>query len=182
MESKKGKGRSKIELKLIESKQARDVTFSKRKETLFKKAAEFSTLTGADVGVMLFSPSGKPYSYGSTSIEKITDRFFEWKLNNSQVVDQADWGKSNVFQAFDNLREEMQIMNEKEKSRKVRYKILHPDSEIPPDENWLEQMLALKLRLEKIKKVVRSNILAERSKFDLNVVPEPDEGESSKTH
>ncbi|KAH0635580.1 hypothetical protein KY289_035495 [Solanum tuberosum] len=68
MDKKTGKGRQKIEMKLIESKEAHAVTFSKRKKGLFKKADEYSTLTGEDVGVLLFSPSGKPYSYGSTSI------------------------------------------------------------------------------------------------------------------
>ncbi|KAG5621322.1 hypothetical protein H5410_006540 [Solanum commersonii] len=107
MERKKGKGRQKIEMKFVESKEARNVTFSKRKLSLFKKINEFSALTEANVVVLLFSPSGKPYSYGNTSIEKITDKFFKWKLNNSHVVDQADGDKSNVFQAFDDLAEEL---------------------------------------------------------------------------
>ncbi|CAN4090582.1 unnamed protein product [Withania somnifera] len=152
MEGKKGKGKQKIEMKLVESKDARYVTFSKRKLSLFRKADELSTMMGADVGVLLLSPTGKPYSYSSTSIEKITERFLEWKLNNSQVVGQTDGEKSNVFQAFDNLYEEIQIMNEKEKSRKIRYKILYPNLKIPPDKYRLEQLVALKLRLDKIKK------------------------------
>ncbi|XP_055803489.1 agamous-like MADS-box protein AGL29 [Solanum dulcamara] len=163
-------------MKLVESKDARYVTFSKRKLSLFKKAHEFSTLTGADVGVLLLSPSGKPYSYGSTSIETITDKFLAWKLNNSQDVDQANRGKSNVFQAFDDLCEELKFLNENKKSQKMSRKILHPDSEISPDKQRLEQLVALKLRLEEIKKEAKGY------KFDLNVDPEPNEGESSETH
>ncbi|KAG5621321.1 hypothetical protein H5410_006539 [Solanum commersonii] len=34
----------------------------------------------------------------------------------------------------------------------MRYKILYPDSEIPPDKQRLEQLVALKLRLDKMKK------------------------------
>ncbi|XP_055822135.1 agamous-like MADS-box protein AGL29 [Solanum dulcamara] len=175
------KGRQKIEMKLVESKDARYVTFSKRKLSLFKKANEFSTLTGADVGILLISPSGKPYSYGSTSIEKITDKFLEWKLENPHVVDQADGGKTNVFRVFDDLREELQIMNEKEKSRKIRNKILHPNLETSPDKHRLEKLVELKLRLENIKMEAKNNILAEPFKFDMNVVPNQDEGESSGT-
>uniref|UniRef100_M1AZT9 Mads box protein n=1 Tax=Solanum tuberosum TaxID=4113 RepID=M1AZT9_SOLTU len=182
MERKKGKGRQKIELKFVESKEARYVTFSKRKLSLFKKINEFSALTEANVVVLLFSPSGKPYSYGNTSIEKITDKCFKWKLNNSHVVDQAEGDKSNIFQAFDDLAEELKILNEIEKNRKMRYKILYPDSEIPPDKQRLEQLVALKLRLDKMKKEAKSNVLAEQFKFDLNVVVEPNEGESSGTH
>ncbi|XP_055812070.1 agamous-like MADS-box protein AGL29 [Solanum dulcamara] len=70
MDKRTRKGRQKIEMKLIESKETRTLTFLKTKKGLFKKADEYSTLTGADVGVLLFSPSGRPYSYGSTNIHK----------------------------------------------------------------------------------------------------------------
>ncbi|KAK4350002.1 hypothetical protein RND71_029315 [Anisodus tanguticus] len=116
MESKRGKGRQTIEMKLIESKDARTVSFSKRKKSLFKKANELSTLTGADVGVLLISPSGKPYSYGSTSIENIIDKFLEMKLADRQR-DYADLGKSYVFEAFEDLSKQLQTVEEKEKDR-----------------------------------------------------------------
>ncbi|KAM3378945.1 agamous-like MADS-box protein AGL29 [Capsicum galapagoense] len=181
MERKTSRGRQKIEMKLVESKDARYVTFSKRKLSLFRKANELSTFTGADVGILLISPSGNPYSYSSTSVEKITDKFLEWKLKNPQVVDQAGREKANVFQAFDDLREELQIMNEKEKSRKMRYKILHPDSEIPVDKHRLDQLIELKLKLDAIK-AAKNKILPEQFKLDLNVIPNLDEGECSGNH
>ncbi|XP_060195597.1 agamous-like MADS-box protein AGL29 [Lycium barbarum] len=130
MERKVRKGRQKIELKLVESKEARYVTFSKRKQSLFRQANELSTLTGKDVGVLLVSPSGKPYSYGSTSIANIIDKFLVWKINNPQVVDQPDVGKSYVFQAFNDLCNESQVLNEEEESRKRRYRVLYPGSEL----------------------------------------------------
>ncbi|KAK4360635.1 hypothetical protein RND71_019587 [Anisodus tanguticus] len=177
---KASRGKQKIEMKLVESKAARYVTFSKRKLSLFKKVDELSTLTGADVGVLFFSPSGKPYSHSSTSIEKLIDKFLEWKLNNPR--DQAGVGKLHVFQAFDDLCKESQIADEEEENRKRRYRILYPDSEIPPNKHRLKQLVSLKLRSDEIKKEVKSNILTELSKFDLNVVPKLDEGESSGTH
>ncbi|XP_059294946.1 agamous-like MADS-box protein AGL29 [Lycium ferocissimum] len=177
MERKVSRGRQKIEMKLVECKESRYVTFSKRKQSLFMKADKLSTLMGADVGVLLFSPSGKTYSYGSTSIENIINRFLEWRLDNPHVVDQPDVGK-----AFDDLYEEFQVVNEKKESRKRRYEILYHGSEIPSDKHRLEQLVALKLRLDKIKKDAKNNILAERAKLDLNVVPDLYEGESSGTH
>ncbi|MCD7458215.1 hypothetical protein HAX54_037558 [Datura stramonium] len=177
MEKRIMKGRKKIEMKLIESENARTVSFSKRKKNLFKKADEFSTLTGADVGVILFSPSGKPYSYGSTSIEKITDKFLELKLDDSQR-DQADVGKSNVFEAYDDLCKELDALNKKEKERIQRYEVMHPGSEVPPDKHRLEQLMSIKLRLDKVEKEAKSGGQAKLFEFDLNVVPEPDEEES----
>lgn len=177
MERKVSRGRQKIEMKLVESKDARYVTFSKRKVSLFNKATEFSCLTGAEVGIFLISPSGRPYSHASTTIESITHKFLQWKMENPNV---ANVEKSNVFKTFDDLYEEVQIMNEKENNRKWRHKILYPGSEAPPpDKQRLEQLVAQKLRLEKIKEEAKNYSLAEKFEFDLNVVPGQ---ESSGTH
>ncbi|XP_015168304.1 agamous-like MADS-box protein AGL61 [Solanum tuberosum] len=51
------------------------VTFSKRRDGVFKKATELSTLCGADVVVVVFSLSKKPYSCGHPSVESIMNRF-----------------------------------------------------------------------------------------------------------
>ncbi|KAH0737290.1 hypothetical protein KY290_035995 [Solanum tuberosum] len=111
-------------MKLIESKEAHNVTFSKRKKGLFKKEDKYSTLTGADVG--LFSPSGKPYSYGSTSIDEITDKSFDLKLDDRQGEgDHADVGKSNVFEAFEELRKEIQALDKKQKEHPQSGILLH---------------------------------------------------------
>ncbi|WMV19662.1 hypothetical protein MTR67_013047 [Solanum verrucosum] len=69
MENETKKSKQKIEMKFIESERARTASFSERKIFLFQDATKFATQIGADVGVMLFSPTGKPYSYGSTNIE-----------------------------------------------------------------------------------------------------------------
>lgn len=59
---------------------------------MFKKAGELSTLTEADVAVLLISPSGKPYSYGSTSIKEVFHKYRELKSADHQR-DHADVGK-----------------------------------------------------------------------------------------
>ncbi|XP_020591382.1 MADS-box transcription factor 23-like [Phalaenopsis equestris] len=56
-----GKGRKKLENKLIESASARMVCFSKRRKGLFKKAEELSVLCGTKVAVLAFSQAGKLY-------------------------------------------------------------------------------------------------------------------------
>ena len=53
---------------------------------------------------MLFSPSGKPCSYGSTSIEEIINKFLEVKLEDRQR-DYAE-GKSNGFKALKDFHKE----------------------------------------------------------------------------
>ncbi|KAK3140395.1 hypothetical protein QOZ80_5AG0400310 [Eleusine coracana subsp. coracana] len=68
-------GRQKIEIRRIESDEARQVCFSKRRAGLFKKASELSTLCGADVAAVVFSPAGKAFSFGHPSVESILERF-----------------------------------------------------------------------------------------------------------
>uniref|UniRef100_A0A803NCD0 Uncharacterized protein n=1 Tax=Chenopodium quinoa TaxID=63459 RepID=A0A803NCD0_CHEQI len=58
--------REKIQIKKIDNTTARQVTFSKRRRGLFKKAEELSILCDADVALILFSATGKLFEYSST--------------------------------------------------------------------------------------------------------------------
>ncbi|XP_074555620.1 agamous-like MADS-box protein AGL29 [Curcuma longa] len=69
------KGRRKIEMKKIQSEDARHVCFSKRKAGIFAKASDISTLCGVDVGIVMYSPVGNPYSFGSPTVDQVVDRF-----------------------------------------------------------------------------------------------------------
>ncbi|KAL5775755.1 hypothetical protein ACOSP7_013312 [Xanthoceras sorbifolium] len=73
--SKKTRGKQKISIKRIENEDDKMITFSKRRSGIYKKASELVTLTGAEVGVMMFSPSGKLYSFGHPSIEVVSNHF-----------------------------------------------------------------------------------------------------------
>uniref|UniRef100_A0A7N0URQ7 MADS-box domain-containing protein n=1 Tax=Kalanchoe fedtschenkoi TaxID=63787 RepID=A0A7N0URQ7_KALFE len=67
-------GRGKVELKRIEDKSSRQVTFSKRKSGLMKKANELSVLCDVDVAVFIFSSKGKMYEYSSgSSLKRILE-------------------------------------------------------------------------------------------------------------
>ncbi|XP_051116358.1 MADS-box protein EJ2-like isoform X2 [Andrographis paniculata] len=69
-------GRRKLEIKRIEDKSARQVTFSKRRNGLLKKARELSVLCDVDVGVIIFSSRGKLYHYCSTnSLTEIVQQY-----------------------------------------------------------------------------------------------------------
>ena len=74
---KKTKGRQKIEMKKIENEDDRLITFLKRRSGIYKKASELVTLCGAEVGVVIFSPAGKPFSFGHPSVESVANRFLK---------------------------------------------------------------------------------------------------------
>ncbi|XVF86977.1 hypothetical protein PTKIN_Ptkin18bG0083700 [Pterospermum kingtungense] len=67
------RGRQRIEIKKLEDRSKRFVTFSKRKKGLFKKAKEVSKLCGAEVGVLTLSKSGKLFT--SDDVDGVVDRF-----------------------------------------------------------------------------------------------------------
>ncbi|RVW98984.1 MADS-box protein JOINTLESS [Vitis vinifera] len=57
----------KIQIKKIDNTAARQVTFSKRRRGLFKKAQELSTLCDAEIALIVFSAAGKLFEYSSSS-------------------------------------------------------------------------------------------------------------------
>ncbi|KAG9457956.1 hypothetical protein H6P81_002464 [Aristolochia fimbriata] len=63
-----GAGKGKIERAFMEEKTRREVTFSKRRQGLFKRAGELSLLTGARVAILVLSPAGKQYAFGDLSL------------------------------------------------------------------------------------------------------------------
>ena len=59
-------GRGKIEIKKIENANSRQVTFSKRRNGLLKKAYELGDLCDAEVAVIIFSNTGKLFEFASS--------------------------------------------------------------------------------------------------------------------
>lgn len=70
-----GTGRRKIDIKKIEKKQSRLVTFSKRRHGLFSKAAQLCSSSGANIAVVVFSPHDRPYAFGHPSTDAVIERF-----------------------------------------------------------------------------------------------------------
>jgi hypothetical protein len=59
-------GRGKIVIERIENTTNRQVTFSKRRTGLFKKAKELAILCDAEVGLIVFSSTGRLYDFTNT--------------------------------------------------------------------------------------------------------------------
>ncbi|KAL5562658.1 hypothetical protein UlMin_032405 [Ulmus minor] len=74
--------RQKIEIKKIDNITARQVTFSKRRRGLFKKAYELSILCDAQIALIVFSATGKLLDYCSSSMQEVIER------HNSQLQNQ----------------------------------------------------------------------------------------------
>ncbi|CAN1273528.1 Agamous-like MADS-box protein AGL31 [Linum perenne] len=84
-------GRGKVEMRPIEDKSTRQVTFSKRKRGLLKKAQELSVLCGVEVAVVIFSGGGKLYEFsGGESLEKVIQRYQAHKEADAAVKENTD--------------------------------------------------------------------------------------------
>ncbi|XP_031282840.1 MADS-box protein SVP-like [Pistacia vera] len=80
--------REKIKIKKIDNVTARQVTFSKRRRGLFKKAEELSVLCDAEVALIIFSATGKLFEYCSASSMKDTISRHNLHSNNIGNLDQ----------------------------------------------------------------------------------------------
>ncbi|KAH6773197.1 AGAMOUS-like 21 [Perilla frutescens var. hirtella] len=72
-------GRGKIVIRRIDNSTSRQVTFSKRRSGLLKKAKELSILCDAEVGLIVFSSTGKLYDFASTSMQSAIERYNKMK-------------------------------------------------------------------------------------------------------
>ncbi|KAG6783109.1 hypothetical protein POTOM_012544 [Populus tomentosa] len=87
-------GRKKEELKRIEKKICRQITFSKRRNGVIEKARDLSVLCDVQVALLVFSSSGKLYEFSSAgSLAKILKRhrsYFEEKTALSDGANDAE--------------------------------------------------------------------------------------------
>ncbi|CAA7036540.1 unnamed protein product [Microthlaspi erraticum] len=154
------------------------VTFSKRRSGLFKKASELCTLCGAEVVVIVFSPGRKVFSFGHPNVDLVIDRFLNIKShhpnqhNNLQVNDAR---QNALVQDLNNHLTQVIDQLEAEKKRNEGLKQKRRDSkraenwwEEPIEEFDLTQLTEFKCGLENLRKTVTT----EASKYlQANQIP-----------
>ncbi|CAL1389577.1 unnamed protein product [Linum trigynum] len=80
-------GRGRVQLRRIENKINRQVTFSKRRSGLLKKAHEISVLCDAEVALIVFSTKGKLFEYSTDScMERILERYERYSYAERQLL------------------------------------------------------------------------------------------------
>uniref|UniRef100_A0A0D9X6F1 MADS-box domain-containing protein n=1 Tax=Leersia perrieri TaxID=77586 RepID=A0A0D9X6F1_9ORYZ len=114
--------RGKVKIKPILDARARDVCFSKRRQVVMKKANELSILCGVDVAVVVYSPAGKPYSFGSPSSQAITHRLLGMAPSNPTMGDGSNGsgGETNILHElnlkYQQIQQENEVENKKNKT------------------------------------------------------------------
>ncbi|KAF8377417.1 hypothetical protein HHK36_030794 [Tetracentron sinense] len=91
-------GRGKIVIRRIDNSTSRQVTFSKRRNGLLKKAKELAILCDAEVGVIIYSSTGKLYDFASTKSDKIPLHLSSLSLFYFSIFIQVQ--KICIFEAY----------------------------------------------------------------------------------
>ncbi|KAH7861225.1 hypothetical protein Vadar_023328 [Vaccinium darrowii] len=92
-----GAGKKKIEIKMREKGEQRMVTFSKRRQGLFKKAHQLHCLTGAHIASIVISPAGRPFVHGDPSFEATIDRYLNTIHNTSSSISGGGAASSSTY-------------------------------------------------------------------------------------
>ncbi|KAM9376678.1 myocyte enhancer factor 2aa isoform 3-T5 [Pholidichthys leucotaenia] len=85
-------GRKKIQITRIMDERNRQVTFTKRKFGLMKKAYELSILCDCEIALIIFNSSNKLFQYASTDMDKVLLKYTEYNephesRTNSDIVE-----------------------------------------------------------------------------------------------
>ncbi|XP_031247280.1 agamous-like MADS-box protein MADS2 [Pistacia vera] len=92
-------GRGRVELRRIENKINRQVTFAKRRNGLLKKAYELSVLCEAEVALIIFSSRGKLYEFSSISnVAKTIDKYEKYSFGALEANQPAHDTESNYHE------------------------------------------------------------------------------------
>ncbi|KAM3375626.1 floral homeotic protein PMADS 2 [Capsicum galapagoense] len=102
-------GRGKIEIKRIENSNNRQVTYSKRRNGIIKKAREITVLCDAKVSLIIFGTSGKMHEYcsPSTTMSDILDGY--QKASGRRLWDAKHENLSNEIDRIKKENDSMQV-------------------------------------------------------------------------
>ncbi|KAL5727775.1 MADS-box protein [Ranunculus cassubicifolius] len=147
--------RGKTQLKRIENASSRQVTFSKRRNGLLKKAFELSVLCDAEVGLIVFSPSGKLYEFSNASLQKTVERYHRHTKDAENKTNNSSSSNNNNLST-----EESQILKDETVSMARKIEILEASKRKLLGEDLgscsTEELQQMEKQLEKSLNVIRS--------------------------
>ncbi|XP_031407625.1 MADS-box protein EJ2-like isoform X2 [Punica granatum] len=109
-------GRGRVELKRIENKINRQVTFAKRRNGLLKKAYELSVLCDAEVAVIIFSNRGKLYEFcSSSSMMKTLERYHQCSYAAMEATHPCN-DPQNSYQEYMKLKARVEILQRSQRN------------------------------------------------------------------
>ncbi|KAH9778269.1 Developmental protein SEPALLATA 1 [Citrus sinensis] len=110
-------GRGRVELKRIENKINRQVTFAKRRNGLLKKAYELSVLCDAEVALIIFSNRGKLYEFcSSPSIMKTLERYHRCSFGAHEANRPPIETQQSTYQEYLRLKTAVELLQRSQRN------------------------------------------------------------------
>ncbi|AQK83286.1 Putative MADS-box transcription factor family protein [Zea mays] len=114
-------GRVKLQIKRIENNTNRQVTFSKRRNGLIKKAYELSVLCDIDIALIMFSPSNRLSHFsGRRRIEDVITRYIN-------LPEHDRGGKEPINSNVEELQQEIKTYQHQMEVLKEQLRMFEPD-------------------------------------------------------
>ncbi|KAL0891029.1 hypothetical protein Bca101_015012 [Brassica carinata] len=139
--------RGKIEIKRIENVTSKQVTFSKRRKGLLKKAHELSVLCDAQVAAIVFSQKGRLYDFASSDMQKMMERY---EIHRTEYFGAERLQKQQLVQELKN--EMAKTLDQIELLELHCRKLMGQDL----DSCSVEELKEITIKLEKSLTIVRS--------------------------
>lgn len=110
-------GRGRVELKRIENKINRQVTFAKRRNGLLKKAYELSVLCDAELALIIFSNRGKLFEFCSgSSMAKTLEKYRRCSYGILDATRQVNENHPQSFDDYLNLKATVEFMQQSQRN------------------------------------------------------------------
>ncbi|KAH0460586.1 hypothetical protein IEQ34_011249 [Dendrobium chrysotoxum] len=138
-------GRVKLQIKKIENNTNRQVTFSKRRNGLIKKAYELSVLCDIDIALIMFSPSGRLSSFsGRRRIEDVIEKCIHLREHDKEG---AKLDKDYLMRTLSKLKYENDMA-----AQQVNPEMLSSNSKV---EELQQELSACQQQLQTLEKHLR---------------------------
>ncbi|KAI3712469.1 hypothetical protein L1987_71026 [Smallanthus sonchifolius] len=130
-------------MKFIEDEKNRVVTFTKRRNGIYKKASELCILTGIDIEILIVTLSGKNYSFSHPSKEFVETQFWNETILPKGILDPyQEVHIKELVQQLDDVCNHMKFEVQRASTLK-EMKVNRTENmwevsidELPPDEAW----------------------------------------------
>ena len=151
-------------MKMVKDTSSRQVTFSKCRYGLFKKANELATLCAAQIAIVVFSPGGKPYLFGQPTVETVFERFLNQdsiKKPNKNGSSQEASNLEKLNKQLTDLQKQLQYEKKKEEhlNKAMKAKGIPLDRKNFIDELSVDELFKFKKDLEELREKVKGRVV-----------------------
>ncbi|KAI3868076.1 hypothetical protein MKX03_035292 [Papaver bracteatum] len=113
--------RGRVQLKRIENKNNRQVSFSKRKPSLIKKANEISVLYDAEVALIVFSPKGELFEYLTDAcMDAILERYERQCCVAEELVATDQELRRNWSSEYTSVKDKVEVLQRNKSVKEIQ--------------------------------------------------------------